>query len=1349
MGSKRCKLIFFVLALMMSLAVVFTTTYNIANAQPGDGYTGADKDKSEEQKKAEEDNAKKEEEKDKERAEGLNPGRNSPDGNAREEGERKENNPTEDEKEAKEKVEEESEKKQEEEKDKEKEREENKGTDADPRASSPDKDKQDEAEEDKKENEKEGKKKEIKGVDSKWTLYAQIIMGQAIKTKEKEESKGPLKKAFKGVVSGIIGDGGTTLDIPYTKFSALNKELTGKDVDVYEGGEEGQALASTLATFNQYGYIKSLSGNKLATGLIEGIGDIGRFVGGGIAYIGLIFYGLLSIMLEALLKGLVALNPYSLLGLDKGHTALPDNPVSKLVRKFFDAIGLNGDFFTTLAELGLIIIVIIFVIKLMIDISTANFKKTGKDTSGFLVRLFVVTVGLPLLFVLSASVAKTANNFIEATHVTDSPAMSHLVDSRAMASGLNMSPSALQSSKTPHVSAKENYIDTDYLPAKKASRNLIHDINAESYKKLYNNDDDMDISYKLVSKWLTGSNFDVNTYMADLRSDSNLPGSKNFIDVYSKGKNLSASDTKKLSRRDLESAIWSSTQNTDGDLRKPDHENYDPTLEIGVENDSSFSTQSVALMLQSSFDSSSAKFYSYNIAPKGEQANAKNNSTIKTEWREITMPGDGMFGVFGSWLSLISKSISYILIASAVIMALLSTTFVQAIYAFIKQVFQSLVFGSLHSLLATFLIYLGTIGSLLMAVGLPGAFIKFIEGIQSVVFELSGDRVPASFVETIGAIISMVLAYWIAWGGRVSTTGETPARLIVTFFVHMALEFESRVSEMNRAGGTSFRVAGEGLRQSGRKQMSETSERIKAGAIEGRNAMKYGTKGSVKGATRGAIKGAVIGGATGGLGGAVAGGAKEGLKGGLKGGNAGRKNRTGSEEAFNKSLDDSGLGSSTVEQLKSNFKEKGSRRFASKMGVANEKGQMTNELREQSMSRYQSLKANEIEQGIDENATGSEKYKNVVDNTSVPFSDNLTVDKNGLDEISGDHHLYDGASKSDLQQFSQQAGDEAKNHITTIDKKPAFSQSEIESLSSSKDENDFVDRLHNTKHGMDYAMQTENAQNMLQGSQFVDDNGNVSMNKIDKFQKSTNRSVATGETLSKNDLKDKALLDSAFVMGAKEKYRKPSQKFKDNIGSTKSNNYYSELSKKQNANKSKPTQRNKNYNRSANAPSKKHQMTNVSQRKQAFGKQAQQRRKNAKNDNAYSRQTNANKTSRTNNMFAPKNTPTQPRKTQSVSQPQRTQSKPTQPRKTQSVSQPQRTQSRPTQPRKTQSVSQPQRTQSKPTQPRKTQSVSQPQKTQSRPTQPRKTQNTVPRQQSKTSRPPVNRVDNNMNNRRK
>src|SRR5699024_2743776 len=141
---------------------------------------------------------------------------------------------------------------------------------------------------------------------------------------------------------------------PYTQFSALNKELTKKPVDKYEGGEEGQALASTFATYSQYGYINSLSGNKLATGDTEFIGNIGRFTGGLVAYIDFVFYSAISFLLEMVLVCLVALNPYSLLCLDEGIAGLPgDHPLSKGLRNLFETIGLNGKFFVTLTELRL------------------------------------------------------------------------------------------------------------------------------------------------------------------------------------------------------------------------------------------------------------------------------------------------------------------------------------------------------------------------------------------------------------------------------------------------------------------------------------------------------------------------------------------------------------------------------------------------------------------------------------------------------------------------------------------------------------------------------------------------------------------------------------------------------------------------------------------------------------------------------------------------------------------------------------------------------------------------------------------------------------------------------------
>jgi len=1053
------------------------------------------------------------------------------------------------------------------------------------------------------EGEGDGKSDKLEGKDSRWTLFSQIIMGQAIDTeKEKEDeedSKGVIEKAFDGAVSGIIGDGGVQLDIPYTQFSALNKELTKKPVDKYEGGEEGQALASTFATYSQYGYINSLSGNKLATGATEFIGNLGRFVGGGIAYIALVFYSAMTFLLDMVLEGLVALNPYSLLGLDDGKSGLPgDNPLSKGLRNLFETMGLNGEFFGTLTELGLIIIVFLFVMKMMINLAQVRFKKMGENTYKFIVRMFVLFAGLPLMFVMSASIAKTAQSYIDSTHVTDAPAMSHLIDSRAMASGLNMSPSALQESdESPHVSAKENYIDERYQPAKKGSRNNISTINEESYKNLYGKEDKKEINFDLVGKWLQGEKFDVNTYMADLRSNAELPGVKNFKDEYAKAKDLSDEEKDKLTRRDLESVMWSSTQNTDEELRKPDHKNYDPTMNVGVVDNSSFSTQSVVLMLQSEFDSSSAKFYAYNMAPQGQQANSKNISTIKTEWREITMPGEGMFGVFGSWLSLVSKSLTYVLIASAVIMALISSVFAQAFIKFFKQIWQSLVFGSIHSLLATFLIYLGVIGSILMAVGLPGTITKFVESLQSIILDVSQDNIPASLVEIIGAMVVLIMGYWISWGGRVASTGETPVRLLVTFFVTMALDYESRVAELNRQGGTSFRATGEGLRQAGRSTTSATSESFKAGAKESGNSLKSTSKGAMKGAARSAVIGAAAGVATGGVGTAVAMGSKSAMKGAGKGALEGRKNRDGSKEGLENSLSSKNMGKADMKSAigdakdkKSAMKAKASQRYASQIGKTNDKGTMSNQLRNQSLSNYQTIRSEEMANSINDDAKGSDKYAGVVKDSNQPFSKNLTANKDSIDEITGDQHMYENSTKSDLRTMSSRASEEAESYRMSGDQKPAFSQEEVNSLSEATDENDFVDRLHNTNNGMAYAMQTENAQNAMQGTKFVDENGEIQTNKIADYHKQVDRKVGSGEVLSKEELKDKATIDSAFIMGAKEKYREPSSKFKDKIGYRQADN----------------------TNNNVEDSKKKRDSSNIAKRNQSMNNRANKRRDNIK-----------------------------------------------------------------------------------------------------------------------------------------
>lgn len=1144
--QKICLVLIFAVVLGIFLPAISHVSY--AEPDPNTGVeTGA--------------GTKEEEKKQEDRAKALNPGRNSPNGNARKEAEEKEKNPTKEEKEAKERVEKDKEKEKKKEKDEEKKVEEDKGTENDSAKNSPDGQAREKHEEDA--SSKGEGKLSLKGKDDKWTLYAQIIMGSAIEHDKKAKSKGVIEKSFEGAISGIIGDGGVSLDIPYTKFSALNKELTGKDLKKYEGGEQGQALASTLATFNQYGYFNTVSGNEMALGTFKALTGMGRGIAGIVAFFSLILYALMSKLLEWTLQALVFINPYHLLGMDKGKSVFPeDNFISQAISNFFDGLGLNGDFFSTLLELGMIVITFIFVIQLLIYIFRAKLRKIGEKSTTWITRLFVVFVGLPVMAITASSISKTASEYIKGSQVDDAPAISHIVDTRAWASGLNLSPNALQSSQTPAVGASGNYIDTEYQPATRRGRERIANINKESYKRLYKVEDNVQINFLLLTKWMASDNFNVNTYIADLRSDASLPGVANFIDEYAKAKKLSASEKEKLSRRDLEYAMWGATQNVDDERKKPDNKNYDPTAPIGVYNDSSFSTQSVSLMLQSSFDNSSAKFYAYNFAPSGQQSNIKNLTTVKTEWREATLPGDGMVGVFGSWLSLISKSLTYVIITSAVIIALFTTVMFQALIAFIKQGVQALVFGSIHSLLATFLIFLGGIGSLLIAVSLPGLFIGLVEDIQSGLYKATKSFVPGGFIEIVASLLSLWGGYWLGYGGRIGPTEEAPASLISTFFTKMALDFSKRVAEMNRQGNANFGVLAKGVSQSARSTHRDTSSKLGYGLKQSGTSLTQGAKGGLKGAgaggLKGAVKGATVGFATGGVTGALAGGAKSGLKGAgagmYKGAKAGRKATDTSKESLNSLLANEGLARPKFNELKNSAGKLNSKDIANVAGKSHDRANMSNSANKQMLDKYEKLQGEEACAKVNENASGADKYRDLYD-PNKPMSSQYTGNPDDLDKIEGSHNLYNNASPEELQRYSELAGYEAREAVHKVgnEDRPVFTREEADSLAEADNENDFVSKLGKTKNGLQYALGTANAKNLLQNSRFTDKEGNVSMNKVREFQNVTDRARNRGE-LSKQDIQDKARLDNAFVMGAKEKYRRPNKKFANSFGTIQTQN---------------------------------------------------------------------------------------------------------------------------------------------------------------------------------------------------
>ncbi|MDK6710922.1 hypothetical protein, partial [Proteus mirabilis] len=69
---------------------------------------------------------------------------------------------------------------------------------------------------------------------------------------------------------------------------------------------------------------------------------------------------------------------------------------------------------------------------------------------------------------------------------------------------------------------------------------------------------------------------------------------------------------------------------------------------------------------------------------------------------------------------------------------------------------------------------------------------------------------------------------------------------------------------------------------------------------------------------------------------------------------------------------------------------------------------------------------------------------------------------------------------------------------------PAFTDKEISSLNRAKDEEDFQEKLYFTNSGQYTALSQDSAKQALANTEFVNDNGDVDYNKIDKFNEDIN-----------------------------------------------------------------------------------------------------------------------------------------------------------------------------------------------------------------------------------------------------
>lgn len=722
--------------------------------------------------------------------------------------------------------------------------------------------------------------------ESMWTIYAQFMMKKADKeerkTQEEENKKGKIEKAFNGMVNGIIGEGGIKLDIPYNKMYSLSNQLRGNK-KAEEKDTSGTQMASFLSTYSSYNYIDSISGNKVAAQTSNVFTLIAKLLAGFIIIVSLALYYIVDGLLRTLVDALIELNPFKLLGFGEDTTPFK-NPINKAIQNMFNSIGLDNPFFEAISSFGLIFIIGVFGFMLMKYLSDKNLQGIWAVLRKFAVQIFTIFAMIPLIMMLYSEVGKSIKKTQEENAITSNVASQYILNVRGWAASQNLSPTGTENTDVPYETAKNGHVDKDFDPTSK--REMIADINRITYNTLYGKKLSKQMGFQLVDNWMKNDNFNVNTYMGDIQRGSlpnggneDLPAFENYNQVYP---NASA--------KDIEYVIWSATQNVNEKLRDVNNSQFKSDEPIGV-RENTFSTQSVALMLQSSFDSGGAHFYSYNLSATGQQSNAKNVSTVPTEWKSFTMPGDGTLGVIASGLGLTSKSLGYAILGGAAIFALLTVNLWEAGGKFLLSIVRAVSLGSFNHSVSAFFLSISILVSALIGFLLPQILINFVTAMVGVVNSKTNSVIPSSITEIVSSIVILVLCYYIGIGAKVGAKKVSPMKMMVGAPNNMAIAFTDRI---NVLGGNNI---GEGLRQGfrGAKQQArsdasdlankgkETVQGTIAKPINTAKTTARKTKDTAKGVTLDGAKGAAVGFATGGLAGATGGAAKGAAKGGFKG----------------------------------------------------------------------------------------------------------------------------------------------------------------------------------------------------------------------------------------------------------------------------------------------------------------------------------------------------------------------------------------------------------------------------------------------------------------------------------
>lgn len=688
---------------------------------------------------------------------------------------------------------------------------------------------------------------------SVWTMYAQFIMttkaDEKKKKKDKEEQKGYLEKkvhkAYDGAISGIIGKGAVTLDLPYNKMYKLANDIRGqKEPD--EKDSAGTQMASFLSTYSHYGYIDTMSGQTAVANTKDAGGGVGRAIFGGFISFALVIYSAINTALQWLIEALISANPLALMGFGDS-TIVDDNPISKALHNFFKNIGLDSKFWDTLADFGLTAVTLVFLISVMWFLMKGQRSEALRSVKEWAVRVFGIVAAATLVLFFSSAMAKQVKSIYEDTNIDDNLVIKHLFNTRGWAASSNLSPNGLQGNEFPNAKADSGHIDKDFDPLR--SRDLISNINETTYNTLYGMDGESS-GFDLLNRWMSNENFNVNTYIGDIRrgnlknGDSQLPAFDNYKEDFG-GKNVENWDN-----GNIEYSMWSATQNYDDELRKVDSKYFKPESTTGVRQQDSFSTQSVVLMLQSSFDSKGASFYAYNLGPTGLQADLKNVSTVKTEWKEVTLPGDGGIGVAGSYISLGAHALVVIIIGLGVFLALLTLNFFEAFKRIGMNLVKMEAYGDPFAFLSLLIISLMFVVSLLIAGMATGVFIALANELAAIVDKMTLGHIPSGFIDITKSLAMIFFAYIFAL--RKPTKGAyPPLKSFVGFpLTGIAFKYDDKVKQMSgnmkNRGKAGFRAVADTARESveGTKDLGQETGRatssFAAGTAGGYLGARYG-----------------------------------------------------------------------------------------------------------------------------------------------------------------------------------------------------------------------------------------------------------------------------------------------------------------------------------------------------------------------------------------------------------------------------------------------------------------------------------------------------------------------------